>query len=58
MEIDSRTLGEYDGHELLAHVLFEMTFIGFDEDTIRKEMNQINESTAKVREEYAQTENA
>jgi hypothetical protein len=48
MEIDQKTLDKYDEQEILARVLFEMTFIGFDEKTIQEELEIINDAKDEV----------
>lgn len=41
MEIDSSTLKKYTFAEIIAHVLWNITFFGFDEETIQAKANKI-----------------
>lgn len=41
MAIDEGTLNSYTEAEVIAHCLYEMTFIGFDEETIQAEMDKL-----------------
>jgi len=47
MEIDPASQQDYSGSEILAHCLWEMTFFGFDQTTIR---NQKEELSRRVKE--------
>ena len=58
MEVDSATHQKYAYPEILAHCLWEMTFMGFDQDTIREEKqelerrgNELKNMTEKERKE-------
>ena len=42
MEIDKNNLIEFSEFEIICHCLFEMTFIGFDQDIIEKELEKLN----------------
>lgn len=44
MEIHPDTLRQYSDLEIIAHNLYEMTFIGFDEKEIQDELNIIQKS--------------
>jgi GNAT superfamily N-acetyltransferase len=48
MRIGSETLKEFSEPEIIAHCLFEMTFIGFDEATIQREWNEIEREVEEV----------
>ena len=37
MEIDPESTNKYSELEIIAHCLYEMTFLGFDEESIKKE---------------------
>lgn len=41
MEVDSATHQKYAYPEILAHCLWEMTFMGFDQDSIREEKQEL-----------------
>jgi len=41
MDIDKDTLQDFTELEIIAHCLYEMTFMGFDEDEIQGEMDKI-----------------
>lgn len=58
MEIDTGTHQKYTYPEILAHCLWEMTFMGFDQDAIREEkqglerrVDELKNVTAKERNE-------
>lgn len=44
MEISDRSLHEYSQLEIIAHCLYEMTFVGFAEDEIQNELRSIERS--------------
>lgn len=48
MEIDSKTLNEFSELEIIAHCLYEMTFIGFDEMKIQENLNQLTKTAEAV----------
>ena len=50
MTIDDNSIENFTELEIIAHCLFEMTFIGFDEDEIKDEFKLINDKV----EEYKQ----
>ena len=41
MGIDKSTLKEFTDLEIIAHCLYEMTYAGYDENEIKKELNEI-----------------
>ena len=41
MTIDELTLKNFNELEIISHCLFEMTFMGYDEQTITKEMSEL-----------------
>jgi len=45
MKIDSETLKNYSGEQIICHCLWEMTFYGFNEDNIQKVIKEISEAT-------------
>lgn len=52
-EIDERALDSYGEAGTVAHCLWEMTFNGFDEDTIQSELKQLNDTVKELNEQYA-----
>lgn len=44
MTISKDSLENFTELEIIAHCLYEMTFIGFNEETIQKELNKLDES--------------
>jgi len=48
MQIDKTSIKNFTGLEIISRCLFEMTFMGFDENEIEEELNKINDTT----EEY------
>lgn len=53
MEVDQATLEEYNDLEIISHCLYEMTFYGFDQKTIKKE---IDETEIRIKEVENMTE--
>ena len=48
MQIDKNSIKNFTELEIISRCLFEMTFVGFDENEIQEELNKINDTT----EEY------
>jgi hypothetical protein len=48
MQIDKTSIKNFTELEIISRCLFEMTFMGFDENEIHEELNKINDTT----EEY------
>jgi len=48
MQIDKNSIKNFTELEIISRCLFEMTFIGFDENEIQEELNKINDTV----EEY------
>ncbi|MCD4669727.1 MAG: hypothetical protein K8S14_04715 [Actinomycetia bacterium] len=48
MQIDKNSTKNFTELEIISRCLFEMTFVGFDENGIQKELNKINDTV----EEY------
>ena len=48
MKITDITLAVYNTDEIVAHCLYEMTAVGFDEDEIRKERDLLDDLRADV----------
>jgi hypothetical protein len=49
MDIDQITLKTFNELEIISHCLFEMTFVGFEEEEIQAEMNRINDSVEEIK---------
>ena len=41
MDIDKKSLQNFSELEIIAHCLYEMTFMGFEEEEIQAEMNKV-----------------
>lgn len=41
MDIDKKSLQNFSELEIIAHCLYEMTFVGFEEEEIQAEINNI-----------------
>jgi len=48
MQIDKNSIKNFTELEIISRCLFEMTFVGFDENEIQEELNKINDTV----EEY------
>lgn len=48
MEIEKGTLEKYSEKEALAHIIWEMTFVGYDPETIKTEKEYINEMKNQI----------
>jgi DNA gyrase/topoisomerase IV subunit A len=46
--INEQTLKNYNKLEITAHCLYEMTFYGFDEDTIQQQWKEIEDSAKEL----------
>jgi N-acetylglutamate synthase-like GNAT family acetyltransferase len=55
MEIDSNTISEFTELDIIAHCLYEMTFIGFDETKIQGKLNHLSK-TAEIVENMTDEE--
>lgn len=49
MVISGESLAEFSELEIIAHSLFEMTFVGFEEESIQAEMDEINASAEEIK---------
>lgn len=49
MEVDSATYQKYAYPEILAHCLWEMTFMGFDQHAIREEKQELERQVAELK---------
>lgn len=48
MEFDDLTCQHFTEYEIISHCLYEMTFIGFDQDTIRSEWQAIKDISDEI----------
>ena len=48
MEIDSSSSGRYSDLEIIAHCLWEMTFSGFDQTTIKEKINELSRRVEEI----------
>ncbi len=48
MDIDKDTLQTFSELEIIAHCLYEMTFIGFEEDEIKAELDKIISAAEEI----------
>ena len=46
MDIDQSSLKDFSSYEIICHCLDEMTFMGFDQEEIKNEMDKIKEAVA------------
>ncbi|HEY5462293.1 MAG TPA: DUF6557 family protein [Hanamia sp.] len=44
MEIEENTLHHFSELEIISHCLYEMTFVSFDEEEIKEEMDSLNKT--------------
>jgi len=49
MEVDPETLQQLDEVDILVHCLWEMTFCGFEQETIQQEYKQILDAWESVK---------
>ena len=49
MEIDPRSLEDFSRFEIITHCLFEMTFMGYEEEEIQAELKKINDSVEEIK---------
>lgn len=49
MDMDEKSLSEFTELEMISHCLYEMTFFGFDQETIQKEMDEIERSVDEIK---------
>jgi hypothetical protein len=52
MKIAEDTMERYSVNDVIAHCLFEVTFMGFDEKTIQEELKNINDIKDEALGEY------
>jgi hypothetical protein len=48
MELDPSTIDAYSGHDIAAHCLWEMTFFGFDQETIKEQRDELRRRAREV----------
>lgn len=56
MDISKASLNDFSESELIVHCLYEMTFVGFEEEDIKKRISRI-EKSRKERESMTEEEN-
>lgn len=49
MDLDEKSLSEFTELEFISHCLYEMTFFGFDQETIQEEMDKIERSVDEIK---------
>lgn len=49
MTIDKTTLQTFNELEIIAHCLYEMTFVSFDEEEIKDEMNRLKDAVEEIK---------
>lgn len=49
MDLDEKSLSEFTELEIISHCLYEMTFFGFDQETIQKEMDEMERSVDEIK---------
>lgn len=49
MDLDEKSIKDFTELEVISHCLFEMTFIGFDQETIQEEMNKLERSVDEIK---------
>mgnify|MGYP000861809187 FL=1 len=54
MGISKETLDTFDENEIIAHVLWEMTFIGYEQEEIQAEFDRLVQLVNEIEEEYKQ----
>jgi len=56
MNIDPKTLKTFTKAEIIAHCLYEMTFMSFDEADIQEAMESLKETVEEIKESLAKKE--
>jgi hypothetical protein len=49
MDVDPNTLKTFNELEIISHCLYEMTFVGFEEEEIQAEMDRINDIVEEIK---------
>lgn len=49
MELDANMLKIFSELEIISHCLFEMTFVGFEEEDIQAKMDRINKTVEEIK---------
>ncbi|HAQ21784.1 MAG TPA: hypothetical protein DCR40_21525 [Prolixibacteraceae bacterium] len=49
MDLDERSVKDFTELELISHCLYEMTFFGFDQEKIQKEMDEIEKEADEIK---------
>ncbi|MBW8332343.1 MAG: hypothetical protein K0M40_10015 [Prolixibacteraceae bacterium] len=49
MDLDEKSIKDFTELELISHCLYEMTFFGFDQETIQKEWKEIENEVDEIK---------
>ena len=49
MDLDKKSVMDFTELELISHCLYEMTFFGFDQEEIQKEMDELEKSVEEIK---------
>lgn len=49
MELDKITLREFSDYDIVAHCLYEMTFIGYSQDEIKQQLEELNSTVDEIK---------
>lgn len=49
MDMDEKSLSEFTELEIISHCLYEMTFFGFDQETIQEEMDEMEKEVEEIK---------
>ncbi len=55
MDIDKNSLQNFSELEIIAHCIYEMTFMGFDEEGIQSELNNLEDSVDEYKNQEEDT---
>lgn len=49
MDLDKKSMMDFTELELISHCLYEMTFFGFDQESIQKEMDEMKKEVDEIK---------
>jgi len=49
MDLDEKSIKDFTELELISHCLYEMTFFGFDQETIQNEMDEMEKEVDEIK---------
>lgn len=49
MELDKITLREFSHYDIIAHSLYEMTYIGYSQDEIKQQLEELNSAVDEIK---------